>query len=102
MIMGELSKELRHMGYERTEQESPFDEDGELWSIGYEIVCDETGFVIRAGEDAFIDEEKEEDDKERVYRYRNSEKVKLIGGYTGSYDWGKDEDTGHFTYEKER
>jgi hypothetical protein len=99
--MGELSKELRNMGYERTEQESPFDEDGELWSIGYEIVCDETGFVIRAGEDAFIDEDKN-DNEEKVYRYRHSDKVKLIGGYTGSYSWGTDDDTGTFTYEKER
>jgi hypothetical protein len=91
--MGRLSTELREMGYERTEQESPFDEDGELWSIGYEIICDQTGTVIRAGESPFQDEDYNANTTdEQTYRYRHSDKVKLFGGYTGSYEWNVDGD----------
>lgn len=48
--MGTLSTDLKDLGYERTERESPFDERGELWTNSYELVCDETGFVIRKDE----------------------------------------------------
>lgn len=48
--MKPLAKELRDLGYERTERESPFKEGGELWTNSYELVCDETGFIIRKDE----------------------------------------------------
>jgi len=92
--MGVLSDDLKNMGYEPTEKESPFDEDGRLWTKGYELVCDETGIVIRKdGDSSFRGERQSSSSKETVYRYRNSDKVKLPGGFTGSYDWGKDEDS---------
>lgn len=95
--MGELATELRDLGYERTERESPFDEDGELWANSYELVCDTTGFVIRKGGEAGIIQLAENNDEtERVYTYRNSERVKLYGGYVSSYDWG--DDGGNFRY----
>lgn len=48
--MGTLSDDLKDLGYEPTERESPFDESGQLWTNSYELVCDETGFVIRKDE----------------------------------------------------
>lgn len=95
--MGALSKELRDLGYERTERESPFDESGELWTNSYELVCDATGFVIRKDTSRSKEERVSE---EKVYTYRNSEKVKLYGGYVSSYDWGDDDD-GNFSYVRE-
>jgi hypothetical protein len=94
--MGALSKELRDLGYERTERESPFDESGELWTNSYELVCDATGFVIRKDTSRSKEERVSE---EKVYTYRNSEKVKLYGGYVSSYDWGETEESG-FTYDR--
>lgn len=89
--MGSMWRNLRDLGYSRTEKESPFDDNGQLWTKGYELVCDQTGIVIRKdGRNTF--ETDESDTKENVYRYRNSEKVKLPGGYVGSYDWGRDEE----------
>lgn len=92
--MGTLSDDLLDLGYERTEKESPFDDDGTLWTKGYELVCDETGIVIRKDGSSF--RPNGSSDRE-VYRYRNSEKVKLIGGFLGNYHWGEDED-GRFRY----
>lgn len=93
--MGVLATELRDMGYERTERESPFDEQGELWTNSFELVCDETGIVIRKDGGAPDDA----DEMERtIYRYRNSEEVKLIGGHMSNYDWGQTENG--FTYER--
>jgi len=86
--MGQLSSDLKNMGYERTEQESPFDDDGILWTKGFEAVCDETGIVIRGGDEEPFRPEKRDDE---VYRYRYSEKVKLAGGHVSSYDWGQSE-----------
>lgn len=48
--MGTLSTDLKNMGYERTEKESPFEDGATLWTNGTELVCDETGIVIRGGE----------------------------------------------------
>lgn len=95
--MGTLSSDLKDLGYEPTERESPFDDDGELWTNSYELVCDETGVVIR--KDASRSR-KENGSTEEVYTYRNSEKVKLYGGYVSSYDWG-DDDEGRFVYVRE-
>lgn len=44
--MGTLSDDLYEMGYTPTGRESPVHEDGEIWTNGHEIVCDETGTVI--------------------------------------------------------
>lgn len=49
-MMGYLSSNLKELGYERTEKQSPFDESGELWTNSHELVCDETAFVIRKDE----------------------------------------------------
>ncbi|EGQ44349.1 MAG: hypothetical protein J07AB43_01150 [Candidatus Nanosalina sp. J07AB43] len=46
-VMKSLSSELRTSGYERTEKESPFDEDAQLWTNSFELVCGSTGQVIR-------------------------------------------------------
>jgi hypothetical protein len=48
--MGTLSADLKNLGYEPTERDSPFHDDGELWTNSYEFVCDETGFIIRKEE----------------------------------------------------
>lgn len=70
-------------------------ENGMLWSNGTELVCDKTAVVIDGNH--HVSSEEDTDDVERVngevvYRYQNSENVKLPGGYTGSYDWGKEDD----------
>jgi hypothetical protein len=88
--MGTLSGDLKHLGYSPTEKESPFDENGTLWTKGYELVCDETGIVIRKdGGSSFRGERQHSSDE--IYRYQNSGKVKLAGGHTSSYEWGKAE-----------
>jgi hypothetical protein len=94
--MGTLSRDLRDLGYSRTERESPFDEDGELWTKGYELVCDQTGTVIRNDDTNKFEYRDEYTEDDEVYRYQNSGRVKLCGGYTGSYSWGRDEN--RFTY----
>jgi hypothetical protein len=98
--MGSLSDDLRDMGFMPTGEESPVDEDGQLWSKGHEIICGKTGVIIDGNhhDDEDIEENEEIETRcgERVYRYRNSGRVKLVGGYTGSYDWGNSDDG--FTY----
>lgn len=89
-MMPALSDDLSDLGYEPTGRESPFDEDGYLWTMGHELVCDETGIVI--SKDNRRDPQKD-DDSRRVYRYRHSGRVKMPGGYVSSYDWGRDEDS---------
>lgn len=96
--MGVLSDDLKNMGYEPTDRESPFDEDGKLWTKGYELVCDETGIVIDKGSGNPFRRDREGNSK--VHRYPNSEKVKLIGGYFSSYEWGETEDG--FVYDLQR
>ena len=93
--MGVLSDDLEGLGYERTEKESPFDEDGTLWTKGYELVCDQTGIVIRKDSGSSFRGERQNPSK-KVYRYHNSNKVRMPGGYVGSYDWGHDGE--RFTY----
>lgn len=97
--MGTLSDDLRALGYEPTERESPFEDGGRLWTKGYELVCDETGIVIdKDGAGTPFRNGRSSE----VYRYRNSEKVKLVGGHVSNYEWGRDDETGSFTYERER
>jgi hypothetical protein len=98
--MGVLSDDLKGMGYEPTEKESPFDENGRLWTKGYELVCDETGIVIDKDHGASGSSFRgERQSSEKTYRYRNSGKVKLIGGFLGNYEWGETEDG--FVYDRE-
>lgn len=96
--MRPLAKELRSLGYERTERESPFDEEGQLWSNSFELVCDKTGAVIRKEESQYTPDEHEgswpDDDR---HSYSESGLMKMAGGYIGSYDWGHDDD-GRFEY----
>lgn len=90
--MGALSDDLKAMGYEPTGRESPFDEGGLLWTKGYELVCDETGIVIRKSERRRLDR-----NGDNTYRYRNSGKVKLPGGFVSNYDWGDSENGFRYT-----
>jgi hypothetical protein len=93
--MGNLSDALRDMGFVPTGEESPVDESGELWTKSKELVCDETGVIIDGNHHVHdTDDEGERETKcgEIVYRYQNSDRVKLPGGYTGSYSWGDDGD----------
>jgi len=87
-IMGILSNDLREMGYEPTNRDSPFSEQGKLWSKGYEIVCDHTAIVIRTTDRQHVEIP---DPYDEVHRYRRSRKVKLPGGHISSYDWGDDD-----------
>jgi hypothetical protein len=95
--MGVLSDDLERLGYEPTDRDSPFDDDGYLWTKGYELVCDETGGVIRKDSGSSFRGERQSSE-EKVYRYYNSEKVRMPGGYVGSYNWGTDEESGRFRY----
>jgi hypothetical protein len=81
MIMGELTAELRDNGYEPTSRESPFDDEGELWTNSYELVCDQTGIVIR--KDGTSSDST--DDADETHNYRHTGNVKLYGGYTRTY-----------------
>lgn len=99
--MGTLSRDLHDLGYSRTEKESPFDEDGELWTKGYELVCDETGIVISDDGGSSFRGGTRDSNEEEVYRYYNSNKVRMPGGYVSSYAWGED-DTGRFTYARSK
>lgn len=92
--MGYLSDALRDMNFRPTGEQSPVDEEGILWSNNHEMVCDETGIVIDGNHHAPKEQDNDAETRagERVYRYQNSGKVKLCGGYTGSYDWGHDGD----------
>lgn len=44
--MANLADDLKRMGYTPTDKESPFSEDGTLWTNGTELVCDETAIVL--------------------------------------------------------
>lgn len=50
ITMGKLEHDLKELGYEPTDRDSPFDDNGKLWTNSYELVCDETGFIIRKDE----------------------------------------------------
>lgn len=82
--MGTLSSDLKHLGYEPTEQESPFDDDGTLWSDGVELVCDETGIVIDTTEAERMRGDDAAGNRTR-FRYPNSNKVRMLGGFFSNY-----------------
>lgn len=83
--MGQLSRVLYDSGFMPTGRESPFDDDGELWSNGHEVVCDETGAVLDRKEKTLVSRTDNS-----IYRYQNSGRVKLPGGYISAYEWGDD------------
>jgi len=84
--MGALSNDLRKMGFERTEQESPFHEYGIMWAYSFELVCDETGIVIRGGEDMRDNIRSVAELSEPTPRYTHSKKVILPGGFSQAYE----------------
>lgn len=98
--MHTLARELRAHGYERTERESPFHDDGQLWTNSYELVCDRTAAVIRKDEpmSRITGENENETGRDDSWptgdrhSYQSTKVVKMAGGYTGSYDWGPTED----------
>jgi len=96
--MRPLEKELRSLGYERTERESPFHEEGMLWTNSFELVCDKTAAVIRKEEPTSTEEKRDDSwpDGDR-HSYQSSDTTKMAGGYIGSYEWGHNED-GRFEY----
>jgi hypothetical protein len=79
--MGYLSDTLRDMGFKPTGEESPITEDGELWSKGIELVCDETATVIDGNHHT------KNNKKDKRERYRNSGLVRLAGGFTYRYEY---------------
>lgn len=85
--MTELHAGLRDEGFVPTDQESPVHEDGMLWTNGVELVCNKTSTVIDGNHHIDDDDEEEIETRcgDRVYRYQNSENVKLIGGYVSNY-----------------
>ena len=104
--MQTLASELYSNGYERTERESPFDEDAQLWTNSYELICASTGTVIRKDNS----KETENNIKNTNTDYKNpysferdeyylSGETRMMGGYASSYEWGYDEKTSKFTYE---
>jgi hypothetical protein len=98
--MGVLSSDLKDLGYEPTDRESPFDDDGELWTNSFELVCDETGIVLRKGSERDRRTNGHSSDSmDTVYTYRNTDNAKLVGGHVSSYNWG--ERDGIFTYSRD-
>jgi len=88
--MRPLARELRHSGYERTERESPFHDEGTLWTNSYELVCDKTAQVIRKDGGTESKQDEEGSSFER-HEYYNSENPRMMGGYVSAYDWGHEE-----------
>jgi len=84
--MGVLSNDLRKMGFERTEQESPFHDYGIMWANSFELVCDETGIVIRGGEDMRDNIRSVAELSEQTPRYTHSKNVILPGGFSQAYE----------------
>lgn len=82
--MGTLSTDLQQLGYEPTDRDSPFDEDGQLWTNSFELVCDQTGRVIRKDSSRNRSSSTTITD-ETAHTYRHSETVKLYGGYVRPY-----------------
>lgn len=80
-----IEKNLEERGYERTENESPFHDDGVLWSNSHELVCDETGFVIDDSSRTEASEEQSTSElgAESVPQYEHSGRVILPGANKG-------------------
>jgi hypothetical protein len=77
-----LSNSLKEMGFVPTGEESPVSEEGELWTDGHELVCDDTGTVIDGDHHVDDDAEDDENGPERrdgrvIDRYENSGNVRL-------------------------
>lgn len=88
--MEEIAAGLTDEGFIPTDRESPVHEEGVLWTNGDEMVCNRTSVVIDGDHNPYdpsSDDDRETRCGEVVYRYENSENVKLPGGYTGSYEF---------------
>lgn len=91
------------MGYERTERESPFAENGTLWTNSFELVCDKTAMIIRkdGSQDTISDDTDDWPDGDR-HTYEHSNNTKAAGGYLGTYQWHATADEHEFTYSDEK
>jgi len=95
--MGELANSLKREGFERTERESPFHDDGTLWANSHELVCDETGIVVSSDDELKNEEKSIAELAAGRPRYSNSRKPILPGGFSAAYHWGSDGD--EFVYD---
>jgi len=89
--MSKLAKDLRKEGYNPTNGDSPFAENGKLWYNSYEVVCDETGMVLDG--DVFRRSKNSTDNSRETYY--NSGKVRLYGGFEEAYDWNQINESGY-------
>jgi hypothetical protein len=97
--MTPLARDLRSLGYDLTERDSPFHDDGRLWTNSYELICDKTGHVIRKAEQGeSVDQDTDPASFER-HEYYTSSRCRMMGGYASAYDWGYDNES--FTYSNE-
>lgn len=95
-----LATSLYNSGYDKTERDSPFHDNGTLWKNSHEIICDKTGIVIRNTDEYTLDNDNETSTKKNENpRYDNSDKVILPGGMQRVYEWG--DSNGEFVYDKE-
>jgi len=58
----------------------------DLRKMGFELVCDETGIVIRGGEDMRDNIRSVAELSEPTPRYTHSKKVILPGGFSQAYE----------------
>lgn len=94
--MAYIDNDLAQEGFERTEMDSPYDEDGTLWQKNSEVVCDETAIVVEDTEEQFDTQQSVAELSERTVRYNNSSNVKLPGGFIDAYPYDYDE--GRYRY----
>lgn len=94
--MAYIDDNLEDNGFERTEMESPYDENGTLWQKGHEVVCDETAIVIESEEQKFDTQQSVAELTENTRRYSNSNRVRLPGGFINAYPY--DYDAGRYRY----
>jgi hypothetical protein len=73
---------LRSNGYDPTDTECSFCEEGELWVNSFELVCDNCGGVVRKGESEYSDFRNSRDD---LPTYNGSGKVVLPGAYCSTH-----------------
>lgn len=97
--MGKLATVLYNSGYEKTERDSPFHDNGTLWKNSHEVICDMTGIVIRNTDEHTQDSNKKTSKTDKRPRYDNSNKVILPGGMQNVYEWG--DSNGEFVYDKQ-
>jgi hypothetical protein len=73
---------LRSNGYDPTDTECSFCEEGELWVNSFELVCDNCGGVVRKGESEYSDFRNSRDN---LPTYNGSGKVVLPGAHCSTH-----------------